>query len=369
MASFQKRGNKWQYTISRYVNGKPKHIRKGGFKTRKEAVVAAAEVEAELRKGVVPHLRPEPFDKYFESWINIFKSDVAKNTLERYKTTLKTIREYFGGKPIQEINKRMYQTFLNEYGKTHAKASTRKINTHIRACVRNAIDEGIIRVDFTKDAVLTGNVKAKRPEEKHLHYSESQKLLKELFKRLDENDTYYLLLLGLTSGMRFGEIVGLTRKDFDFKNNTITINKTWGYTKKMPEGFGPTKNEQSVRTIKMDKQTMAAFKSYFKKKPENVFKLVFFSGSSKYKVISNGAANKALKTLLKKLNIEPISVHGLRHTHASVLLYRGVSIYYVSERLGHGDIETTMSTYAHIVKELREKDEEITTSIFENMVV
>lgn len=49
MASYQKRGKTWQYTIS----AKPKPIRKGGFRTKKEAQVAAAEVEAELRKGIV----------------------------------------------------------------------------------------------------------------------------------------------------------------------------------------------------------------------------------------------------------------------------------------------------------------------------
>ena len=49
-------------------------------------------------------------------------------------------------------------------------------------------------------------------------------------KRLEQGLGYYIILLGLTSGMRFGEIVGLTKNDFDFKSNEININKTWGYT-------------------------------------------------------------------------------------------------------------------------------------------
>jgi integrase len=136
----------------------------------------------------------------------------------------------------------------------------------------------------------------------------------------------------------------------------------------MHEGFGPTKNEQSIRTIKMDPKTMAVFKDWFNRIPDNIFKLVFYSPSSKYKVLSNGAANKTLETLLKKLNIEPISVHGLRHTHASILLYKKVSIYYVSERLGHKDIETTQQHYAHIIKELRVQDEKSTVKIFDGLV-
>ncbi|WP_318246279.1 tyrosine-type recombinase/integrase [Bacillus sp. PS06] len=60
-------------------------------------------------------------------------------------------------------------------------------------------------------------------------------------------------------------------------------------------------------------------------------------------------------------------MHGLRHTHASVLLYRKVDINYVSERLGHSNIETTYKHYSHVIKELREEDEKLTIETFENM--
>lgn len=368
MASFQKRGKTWQFTISRMVNGKQRPIRKGGFKTKKEAQIAAAQIEAELHKGVIPNLTPIPFDEYFENWLNTYKKDIARNTLDRYKSTLKTIKQYFGGVPIQKITKRTYQNFLNKYGETHAKSSTRKLNTHIRACVKDAIDEGYIRTDFTRGAVLTGK-SGKKKEEKYLNYEESKRLLKALYEKLDDGLIYYLLLLGLTSGMRFGEMVGLTRKDFNFKNNTIIINKTWGYIGKMHEGWGPTKNEQSNRIITMDPRTMQAFKELFNKTPDNVLRLVFYSPYSKYKVISNNAANKALGKILKELDIEPISVHGLRHTHASILLYEGASINYISERLGHSDINTTLTTYAHVLKELRQRDEQLAAEVFKKMYV
>ena len=70
---------------------------------------------------------------------------------------------------------------------------------------------------------------------------------------------------------------------------------------------------------------------------------------------------------MKELNIDPISIHGLRHTHASILLYRRVSIYYVSERLGHKDIDTTHKYYSHVIKELREEDAKSTIGMFAKM--
>ncbi|MFH5187154.1 tyrosine-type recombinase/integrase [Paenibacillus sp. TAB 01] len=367
MASFQKRGKTWQYTISRTVNGKPAPIRKGGFITKAEAKAAAVEVENNLNRGIVPHLKPEPFDKYFANWIEVYKKGIGKNTLARYLTSQQTVEENFAGIAIQNITKRSYQEFLNKYAENHAKDTTRKLNTHIRACVRDAIDEGLIQMDFTRGAVLSGNVPSKRPEEKHLNYFESKRLLRALDKPRELS--HYLILLGLTSGMRFAEMVGLTRSDFNFEKNELTVNKTWGYTSKMHEGSGATKNEQSIRKIKMDSTTMAVFKKWFDTVPDNIHKLVFFSPSSKYKVLSNVAANKTLENLLKKLNIDPISIHGLRHTHASILLYKKVSIYYVSERLGHGDIDTTMKHYAHIIKELREQDEKMTVDVFRELAV
>lgn len=97
---------------------------------------------------------------------------------------------------------------------------------------------------------------------------------------------------------------------------------------------------------------------------ENEFNLLFYEPSSKYKVISNSGVNNLLKNTLNQLNLEQISIHGLRHTHASILLYKKVSIEYVSERLGHRDIVTTYKFYSHVIKELRKDDEEKTIKIF-----
>lgn len=271
--------------------------------------------------------------------------------------------------PIQNIRRHDYQKFLNNYGLNKAKETVDKVHRHIKSCVQDAMEEQIIQIDFTRKTIPRWTVPAKRSIEKYLNYEESKRLLQLIWSKLDEGLGYSLILLIATSGIRFAEAVGLTRKDFDFKNNTITINKTWGYKKSSPEGFDLTKNEQSNRTIKMDKVTMNTFYEMFNKKPTNIHDLVFFSPESKYKVISNTNANKLLKKLLSELNIEPITVHGLRHTHASVLLYQKASIHYVSERLGHSDIETTLKEYTHVLKELRLQDEQITVQTFESMVI
>ena len=315
MASFQKRGKTWQYTISRVIDGKSKPIRKGGFKTKKEAQVAAAVVESDLGTGFVQIATNESFAAYFKEWVNVYKVDVNANTMARYKTSIKNVEDYFSAKKIQDITKRDYQIFINEYAKTHAKDTVRKLNTHVRACVRDAIDECVIRIDFTRGVKLSGNKKTKLPEEKHLDFDESEILLKETKNRLDRGLSYYCILLGITSGMRFAEMMGLQWSDFDFKNNTVRISKNWGYTAKMEQGFCATKNEQSVRTITIDQATMNEFKKLKLKSIANEHNLVFFVMTSKYHVLSNAAVNKTLKNTCKDLGIKEISVHGLRHPY------------------------------------------------------
>ncbi|EQB37037.1 integrase [Virgibacillus sp. CM-4] len=365
-----KKGTSYEFTVSNTVNGESKPIRKGGFHTKTEAKVAAAEMEAQLAKGMHPVIKKQPFDSYFKDWIELYKSPiVSPTTMKHYEYSLSAVIEYFSDTPIQNIKRHDYQKFLNWFGSNKAKETVAKVHGHIKSCVKDAIEEQLIQFDFTRKTTPTWTVPAKKSVEKHLNYEESRQLLQSIQRKAGEGLGYSLILLILTSGLRFAEAVGLTRKDFNFEKNTITISKTWGYKKNSPTGFGPTKNNQSIRTIKMGKLTMNHFKELFNITPTNIHELVFYSAGSKYKVISNTNANKLLKKILLELNIEPITVHGLRHTHASVLLYKKTSIHYVSERLGHSDIETTLKEYTHVLKELRLKDEQITVQTFENMAV
>ena len=70
----------------------------------------------------------------------------------------------------------------------------------------------------------------------------------------------------------------------------------------------------------------------------------------------NSTVNDLLEKYCTEIGIPVISIHGLRHTHASLLLYEGVSIPSVSQRLGHANTTTTEKTYLHIIQELENQD-------------
>ncbi|MFD1203961.1 site-specific integrase [Sporosarcina contaminans] len=365
MASFQQRGKTWQYTISRYTNGKYDPIRKGGFRTKGEAKKAADIIEGELARGVSPVISKDVFADYFEQWVKDTKTPRAKPTYKRYMDSVNTVREFFKQEKMQDIKKRQYQLFLNEYGETHAYATIRKLNSHVRACVKDAIDEERIRSDFTRGVEFNSKVISKTSEERHLNYEESIELIAELKRRLNRSLGYYLLLLAAVSGLRFGELCGLKRSDFDFRNSIIKVRQAWDY--KEGTGFAPLKTTKSARDVKIDEVTMGLFKELFKTLPTNIYGTVFYNPKSQNKTLTNEATNKLLKKTLESLNIEPISIHGLRHTHISVLLYKGVSVQFVSERAGHTDIETTLKHYSHVLKEMRKEEEEKSVQIMRDI--
>lgn len=149
--------------------------------------------------------------------------------------------------------------------------------------------------------------------------------------------------------MRFSEALALTPKDFDFPHQTLSINKTWDY--KGEGGFLPIKNRSSVRKIQMDWQTVIQFSGLVKDLPED--EPIFVKKDTK---IYNSTVNDVLERYCKKAKVPTISIHGLRHTHASLLLFAGVSIASVARRLGHASMTTTQKTYLHIIQELENKD-------------
>ena len=125
------------------------------------------------------------------------------------------------------------------------------------------------------------------------------------------------------------------------------------------------KADSKPRVITVAPEIMNIFKELIKALPERPHNLIFYSAFSKKMVVTNNAVNKVLKNILEDLEFDVVTIHALRHTHASSLLYAGATIQYVSERLGHADITTTYNTYTHVLKELKEKDESIVLNLYQ----
>jgi integrase len=148
--------------------------------------------------------------------------------------------------------------------------------------------------------------------------------------------------------------MALAFDDIDFKNNRITINKSWDAV--YSHAAKDTKTASSVRTIDVIPRVIELIVKLKKEKMELEMKTGHRDGTNmifktlRGQVPTNNAANKALRKLQASLGIDnPITFHGLRHSHASFLLSRGVDIYYISKRLGHANVSITLNVYSHLL--------------------
>ena len=286
------------------------------------------------------------FCDYYEKWIKIYKEGaIRKVTLDKYKMTLRWLRKLIPDLKIKDLTRISYQELLNEYALEHERQTTMDFHHHVKCAILDAVDEGLINRDPTRKAIIKG----KQPSEKktkYLNQFELQKLLAHLELGLEINWDWFILLVAKT-GMRFSEALALTPKDFDLAHQILSISKTWDY--KGEGGFLPTKNKSSVRKIQLDWQTVIHFAGLLKNLPEN--EPIFVN-----KKVYNSTVNDILEKHCKAVEIPVISIHGLRHTHASLLLFAGVSIASVARRLGHSSMTTTQKTYLHIIQELENKD-------------
>jgi integrase len=365
MASFEKRGKSWRYQISHSRNGQKQRISKSGFKTKKEAQVAAAEVETKLNKGLTISTEDPLLSDYVRDWIDMYKiGNVQKVTETKYRSFINAIEQGLPFKTVKMLTKREYQAFLNEFGKTHAKDTIRKLNGLIRACVREAIEEGIIYADPTRDAVIKAGVSDKSKDEKFLNVHELKALIHAIKSKdaLAVSDVFILVMAA--TGMRYAECAGLTWNCVDFHKGKIKIEKAWHY-RSGEYKLGPLKNDESERVISVDASTLNLLKEFKLRSGSNVQSLIFYQ--LKYGVLSNNGLNKALRLHCERTGIQTITSHALRHTHASALLYKRIPIHYVSKRLGHADIATTLKNYTHVLKELEQEADVETLEILDSL--
>jgi len=289
------------------------------------------------------------FHEYFAEWAALYKQGAVRPiTYQKYLVTLRRLTELAPALRLAELDKRSYQTLINEYALTHERQTTMDFHHQLKSAILDAIDEGLLTSDPTRKAIIKGKEPRKK-KSKFLSQHELHSLLKNLNLPNKLNWDWFILLSAKT-GARFSETLALTPNDFDFEHHKIKITKTWDY-KAARGSFGETKNVSSKRTISIDHQLSQQFAGLTRGLPEN--EPIFVSGR-----VFNSTVNNRLKTLCKKANVPVISAHSLRHTHVSLLIYAGVSIVSISRRLGHSSVTTTQETYLHIIQELENQDNE-----------
>ena len=289
------------------------------------------------------------FCDYYAQWVRTYKEGAIRDvTMGKYRLTQSWLSKLIPELRLADMDRTAYQQLINGYAQHHERQTTMDFHHQIKGAILDAVDEGLIPRDPTRKVIIKG----KQPRIKKMKYL-NQFELHAMLADLDLGDEAswdWLILLIAKTGLRFSEALGLTPDDFDFAHQTLSVSKTWDY--KNGGGFVPTKNESSVRKVQLDWQLIMQLSGLLKNLPHD--KPIFVHGK-----VYNSTANDVLARHCKNVDVPVISIHGLRHTHASLLLFAGVSIASVSRRLGHASMTTTQETYLHVIRELENKDVDI----------
>ena len=299
------------------------------------------------------------FYKYYKEWVETYKvGQVRDVTLEKYWLVAKQIKKLTPDLDLGDITRMDVQHLINRYGETHELPTVRDFLHHIEAPLRDAVYEGWIPKDPTYKVNPTSQVEHKVTRAKWLETDQIRKLE----RVLQASDSVSASMFDFD-----------LRTDVDQEHLTIYVNKSWNY-KKRHMFFQPPKNKYSNRVIKVDWRALQEIQKYipgcpidepiFVKALSDEFAIKHSEHSrarimkgEKYYQIYNSTINKRLEKFCKEADVPRISIHSLRHTHASMLISAGVSIQSVAKRLGHGNTETTQKTYIHLLDDLAMRDD------------
>ena len=344
------------------ITGKERRTTRRGFKTMKEAKQAERNLLLDVEENGLPSNQSDGFqDPTFEEvahlWLKSYKTTVKASTFGLTESKLKQlIKNHFEGMKIKKISVPYCQKVVIELSKTYV------LYNHYLSVI-NRIFKYAVLMDILDSNPFDKVIKPKSRQTQRKGNFLTKEELKE-FLKLAKTATlsYFFPLVHLMSytGLRQGEALALKWSDIDFENKKITVNKTAARIKEKQTLQTP-KTKNSKRVISIDPTTLSILKSWKKDQIKIYFKNgKHFEGDDNF-IFTNQRAEWVhihnfipyFKRFVTDHKLKPITPHGLRHTHASLLFSAGVEPKNISDRLGHSTVQITLDLYTHITEEQR----------------
>lgn len=344
--------SKNSYSISIYLgkdnNGKKKYKWYTVNGNKREAERFLNEKINELNNGILVLNDKMYIKNFLEFWYNEYCIvQLAVTTYESYKRNIdKYINPYIGNIKLIELKPLQLQSLYNELLKKLSKKTVLYIHRIIHKALNQALKWQLV-IRNVADCVV-----APKPD----NYKSTvldDKEITQLLKTTKNTEIYIPVLIAVGTGLRRGEILGLTWDNIDFENKTLTVEKSLVPTKNKLQLTTP-KTEKSKRTIYISDTIIKELKEL--KYNQNLIKKFLKENYLDNNLIvckTNGdfysptKLNHTFRKILIEYNLPLIRFHDLRHTHASLLLKENVNAKLISERLGHSNISTTMNIYSH----------------------
>lgn len=361
--SVRKHGSGWQIRVDIEpdpLTGKRRQKAIGGFKTKKEAEKALAELISKIEKGEYFEQKEMPLSEYLKKWLAHVKHNISESTYVFYKDIInKILIPNLGNVNISKLKPIIIQNFLNE--KLEEGDLSPTTVRHYYNVLNIALNQAVKWQIIENNPCFAVTPPKKRDAIPNVLNPEQVKILLDYTKESEFSVMYIPLHLALFCGLRRGEILGLQWDDVDFKNQVIRIRNNVVKVGNESKLTTP-KTDNSIRTVAIMPETVKILKQHKKKQKEHQLLLGESYHKSNFvctwedgRTIRPDYLTHTLKKLLKKCNLPNIRFHDLRHTHATLLLMQGVNPKIVSERLGHSKVDITLDTYSHVLPEMQKE--------------
>jgi integrase len=388
----RKRNDSWSYRfLVPAPEGKRKEVTRSGYPTKKEAYTAGIMAMRDYTvTGRVPKLSTMLYADLLDKWLASVRVDVKESSYDTYKNNVDTIiKPRLGMIQLSQLDTAQLQNvlddlFLEQYARTRLVC----IKSNLTASLRYAKHMGYIQNNPAVELTAPGKTENARDNvDSRCRTREvvPADVWQRIIQRFPEGTSCHLpMVLAYRCGLRRGEAFGLTWDNVDFEKSVITVDHQVQYSRGT-KSFRVVKPKYgSKRTIEVDRETMELLRRTRARQEENrerygdLYLLEYVDGKGYINeegrgtetsfvnteewgaYISHFKLQHTLKVIQGKAKgceeaISPtFDFHSLRHTHTTMLLEAGLDVKYVSERLGHKDIQTTLDIYTHLTDRMRE---------------
>ncbi len=294
------------------------------------------------------------------------KCDIATNTLTLAIEEGKHIAKSTAEKLCEFLDVPMSKYFnIISEDVPYSKAANKGLKSNLHTILGQAVKEGLIEKNFASKE-YTDAVGGTCGEKQIYDSQEEIQQFLDCVEKEEDLRKQVAFSIGINLGLRGAEITGLDWKDINFNDGTVSINKNTTYV----GGFGVvtkgTKNKSSTRTISAPQSLLNLLKVYKDWwTNEKIKHGDLWANTNKLFVQNDGKdmCNATISVWLKKFqqenNLKRVTVHGLRHTHITMLITNGVDIKTVAARVGHSNVQTTLNIYAHYTHQSDKKASDI----------